>query len=283
MSQENSTPEKSQEMRKRILLGVLGAVFVGVMYFQFFSGGDDPKGTKPLALNGVKPTPTATPAPPRVGGSPVPIVSQPLDLASMSNRGPSGDGVGRNIFIYPTPTPPPPVKLPPTPTPTPPPPITLFSVNPPGVIARTSEFILTVLGEKIPPDGKVYLSGREYPTTFVSVTQIKANVPADAIRNAGNLGIEVRSVSDAKLYSNQLSLNVAEPPPPPYRYIGLIVRKTGTTAVLKAQGGEEEVLNVSKDSKFGHWKVISITPQKVVLEDTNIKVTHTINFTGETG
>jgi hypothetical protein len=107
-------------------------------------------------------------------------------------------------------------------------------------------------------------------------------VSADAIRNAGNLGVMVRSVSDAKIFSNQVSLNVAEPPPPQYRYIGMIVRKTGTVAVLKSQT-DDEVINVTKDSRFKQWRVLSITPQKIVLEDINIRVTHTINFTGETG
>lgn len=207
----------------------------------------------------------------------------------MSSRSAGGEGTGRNIFIYPPPPPPPtPKPLPPQPTP-PPPPVNLFSVNPAGVIARTGDQNLTLFGEKIPQDGRVYVDGREYPTTFVSEREIKAKLPADAIRNAGNLGVMVRSVGDAKIFSNQLSLNVAEPPPPPYRFIGLIVKKSGSTAVLKVVSpgpNEEDVINVTKDKIFGrnnNWKVISITPQKIVLEDTNLKVTHTLNFTGENG
>ncbi len=287
MSQENSTTEKSQETRKKILVGVLFAVLLGVLYFQFFSGGDEPQATGPN-INNVRPTPSPR-STPRPGGSPEIIISQPLDLASMSNRTAGGDGTGRNIFIYPPPPPPPtPRPLPPQPTP-PPPPVNLLSVNPAGVIARTSDQNLTIFGEKIPQDGKVYVDGREYPTTFVSEREIKAKLPADAIRNAGNLGVMVRSVSDAKLFSNQLSLNVAEPPPPPYRFIGLIVKKNGTTAVLKLispQKDEDDIINVTKDKIFGrsnNWKVISITPQKIVLEDTNIKVTHTLNFSAENG
>lgn len=289
MSQENPTPEKSQETRKRILLGGLFAVLAGVIYFQFFSGGDElapvvNQSSAPATASGAKPTPATTPrTTPRPGATPEEIIFQPLNLASMIGKASSGDGTGRNIFIYPTPTPAPtPKPLPPAPPP-PPPPVNLYSVNPSGVIARTAEFNLTVFGDKIPQDGKVFIEGREYPSTFVSVTEIKAKVPADAIRNSGNLGVQVRSESDAKMFSNQLSLNVAEPPAPPYRYIGLIISKKGTIAVIKSQA-DESVENVTKGQKFGtHWRVINITPQKIEVEDTNIKISHTINFTGESG
>jgi hypothetical protein len=281
MSQENPTTEKSNEKRKRILLGVLFAVLIAVFYFQFFPSGNKTQVAPPVAARG-----RATPAPaptPRPGDRRVPTISAPLDLASMTNRTGSSDGSGRNIFIYPTPTPPPTPK-PASPTPTPiPPPVTLFSANPGSVFAGSPDFNLSVLGEKIPQDGKILINGREFPTTFVNARELRARVTTDAIRSAGSLGIMVRSSSDAKLYSNQLPLNVSEPPRPPYRYIGRIVRGSGAIAVLKAQN-DEQVLNVSKDSVFGgRWKVISITPQKIVLEDTTIKVTHSIEFTGESG
>jgi hypothetical protein len=279
MSQENPTTEKSNEKRKRILLGVLLVVLIGALYFQFISGGNNAQVTTSLKGRG---TPTPTPTP-RGGDSKVPTISEPLDLASMTNRTGSGDGSGRNIFIYPTPTPVPTPK-PTAPTPTPiPPPITLFSANPGSVFARSPDFNLAVLGEKIPPDGKILINGREFPTTFVSARELRARVTGDAISSVGSLGIMVRSSSDAKLYSNQLPLNVKEPTPPPYRYIGLIERKTGVVAVLKAQN-DDPAFSVAKNSVFGgRWKVISIAPQRIVLEDTTIKVTHTINFTGESG
>jgi hypothetical protein len=287
MSQENPTPEKSQEKHKKILLGALFVALAGVIYFQFFSGGDEagPAVARPAGqttATGVKPSPTPRNAP-RPGATPEEIVFQPLNLASMSNKTGSGDGTGRNIFIYPPPPPPPTPKPQPTLPPPPPPPVNLYSVNPSGVIARTSEFNLTVFGDKIPQDGKVFVEGREYPSTFVSATEIRAKVPAEAIRTSGNLGVQVRSVSDAKMFSNQLSLNVAEPPAPPYRYIGLIVKKSVSIAVMKSQS-DESIENVTKGSKLGtHWRILEITPQKIIIEDTNIKISHTINFTGENG
>jgi hypothetical protein len=281
MSQENSTTEKSSEKRKWILLGALGVVLVVTFYLQFFSGGNRTQVTSPVAARG-----RATPAPaptPRASDRKVPTISEPLDLASMTDRTGSGDGIGRNIFIYPTPTPPPTPK-PASPTPTPiPPPVTLFSANPGSVYARSPDFNLAVFGEKIPQDGKILINSREFPTTFVSARELRARVTGDAIRSAGSLSILVRSSSDATLYSNQLPLNVTEPPPPNYRYIGRIERRTGAIAILKAKT-DDQVFSVGKDAVFGgRWKVISITPQRVVLEDTTIKVTHTIDFTGENG
>ncbi len=288
MSQEISTTEKAQETRKKILLGALLVVLGGVIYYQFFSSDDAPTPAKTTASAGSAASISSATAPaprptPRAGGTPEPIISQPLDLASMLGKDAASSGTGRNIFVYPTPTPlPPPPPQKPVPTP-PPPPISVFSVNPAGVIARTGNFTLTVFGDKIPQDAQGFVDGREYPTTFVSNTEIKIKVPAEAIRAPGNVGVMVRSKTDATLYSNQASITVAEPPSPPYRYIGIIVNKNGALAVLKSQA-DDEVINVRKDQKFGgHWKVISITPQKIELEDTNIKISHTINFTGENG
>ncbi len=284
MSQENSNSINSGETRKKILLGVLFVIFAGIVYLQFFTGGETPsKSSPPAAGTGasavVKPAPQPTPRP---GGSPEPIISQPLDLASMSSRAAAGGGTGRNIFVYPPPPTPTPAKPVPTPPPPPPPPLTAYSVNPSGVIARTGEFNLTIFGEKFPSDSRVYIEGREVPTTFVSANEVKAKVSAETIGRASNLGVQVRSQTNAALYSNQITLNVAEPPAPPYRFIGLIVSKKGTIAVLKSQT-DDEVINVVKGQKFKNWRVINITSQRIEVEDTNIKVSHVINFSGENG
>jgi hypothetical protein len=277
MSQENKPPEKSKLSRQKILLGVLGVVLIGVLYLQLFSGSTVEKTTSGAPRTIVaKASPT-----PRAKAKADEIVSQPLDLASLTNRASAAGGTGRNIFIYPTPTPPPPPKptpIPPTPVP---PPVTLFTVNPAGVIARTADFTITLYGQKIPQDAKVFLNGRDFPATFVSEREIKAKITADAIRTGGSMGIQVRSASDAKLFSNSISLNVTEPPPPPYRYVGIIVEKKGSTAVLKSTS-DNEFVRIMRDQKFGtYWRVVNIDPQKIVVEDTRIKVTHTIEFTGE--
>src|SRR5262245_33568334 len=284
MSQENPTPEqiqKNKETRNKLLLGALALLLVGLVYFQFFSGSDTPNKSS-VAASAPKTTPSPTPQR-QTSGTPAPIISQPLDLASMQGGSHSGGGTGRNIFIYPTPTPPPPPP-PPTPIVTPTPwPIPVASLNPGGVIARTADFTLTVFGEKMPQDAQGFVNGRAYPTSFISATQVKINVPAEAIRMPGSLSVTVRSKSDAKLESNPTILNVAAPPEPPYKYIGLITLKNVPTAVLVSQSSEDDVYNVRKGLVIGgKWKIINITPQKVEIEDTSIKVSHVINYTNDT-
>jgi hypothetical protein len=280
MSQENSKAENTNEKRKKILLVVLGLVLIFVIYLQFFPGSNDAQARRPAAAV-ARPSPTPTP---RAGEKKAPTISEPLDLTSMTERTGSSDGIGRNIFIYPTPTPPPTPK-PMTPTPTPiPPPVVLRAANPGSVFARSPDFNLVIYGEKIPEDGKIYLNGREFPATFVSAGELRTRITSDAIRSAGSINILVRSASDAKLFSNQIPLTVSEGPKPQYRYIGRIEKRTGTIVVLKAQEGEQQVISISKDMVFGgRWKLVSISPQRIVVEDTSIKVTHTIQYTGENG
>jgi uncharacterized protein (TIGR03437 family) len=159
----------------------------------------------------------------------------------------------------------------------------VYSLNPGGVIARTRDFTLTVFGDKMPQDAQGFINGRAYPTTFVSATQVKINVPADAIKMPGSLSVMVRSQSDPNLISNSTPLNVAPPPEPPYKYIGLITIKNAPAAVLASQGNDDDIYNAKKGQVIGgKWKIINITPQKVEIEDTNIKVSHTINYTIDT-
>jgi hypothetical protein len=282
MSQENPTPEqiqKSKESRNKLVLGALLLALVVVVYLQFFSGSD---AQNPVASATPRVTPSPTPQR-QTSGTPAPIISQPLDLASMQGGSQSSGGIGRNIFIYPTPTPPPPPTPAPTlPTPTPWP-IPVYSLNPGGVIARTRDFTLMVFGEKMPQDAQGFVNGRAYPTTFVSATQVKINVPADAIKMPGSLSVMVRSQSNPELVSNPTPLNVAAPPEPPYKYIGLITIKNAPTVVLASQGADDDIYNAKKGQVIGgKWKIINITPQKVEIEDTSIKVSHIINYTIDT-
>lgn len=259
-------------------------VMVGVFYLQFFTG-DDSTPTTPVAGNTPtrkpSPTPTPTPRPLRPGEKAVPIITQPLQFAWFEKRT-SGDGTGRNIFVYPPPPPPPtPRPMPPQPPP-PPPPIFLSALSPSGVFGRTSGFTMNVMGDKIPEDAQVFLEGRPYPTKFHSANKVDVQVPAEAIRNGGSLGVQVRSKSDANLFSNSIGLIVQEPPLPPYRYVGLVSNKRGMTAVLKSQADESEVLNVVKGTKVGtHWRVVNITTTKIEIEDLNIRIVHAINLTAE--
>ena len=160
-----------------------------------------------------------------------------------------------------------------------------MGINPAGTIAKTEELNLTVTGLKFPADARIFYDGREIQTQYLDESHLQGVITADLKRNPGNPGIQVRSLSDSKLFSNSLSFNVAEPPAPPYRYVGLIVSKQGSIAVLKAQA-DEDMINVKKGSVLGkppRWEVLSISPQRIEIMDVNIKVQHVINFTGDGG
>src|SRR5260370_20543574 len=89
----------------------------------------------------------------------------------------------------------------------------------------------------------------------------------------------VRS-SDGKLYSNNIMLNVAQPPVPNYNYVGIIGKpRFNDTAVLQKKS-DKELLNVQRgDLLEGRFRVSSISEREVVLVDTNLKIRHTIPFT----
>lgn len=284
-TQENQAPDAAQEQRKKVLLGVLAAVMIFVFWWQdpFELFTSDDAGTVANAQPKTSPTPRISPTP--RGGKELPVVTSELkpELAFLKNT--PLDGIGRNIFVYPTPTPAPTPKPLPPPPPAPTPPINLVGINPAGVIGKTGEFNMTVTGLKFPGDARIYLDGREIQTQLIDESHLQGVVTAEMIRTPGNLGVQVRSVADAKMYSNQLSLNVAEPPAPPYRYVGLIVSKQGTIAVLKSQT-DDDMINVKKGQVVGkpaRWEIVSISAQRIEIMDRNIKVSHVINFTGDTG
>ncbi|MFZ4627695.1 MAG: hypothetical protein ACOYNR_05125 [Blastocatellia bacterium] len=292
--------EKSAETRKKVLLGVLFLVLAGVLYLQFFVEEErGSAGGTPVAAPAVSSTPSTSRSQVTTGPKPsggrslaaAPIVSQPLDIGSMVKKGAVSSGTGRNIFVYPTPTPPPPPPPPPPgpppPPPPPPPPVQLLGLTPDAVLARTKAFELTARGEKIPADASLIIEGKRYLGTVKGSSEITVTVPAEAIEKPGVLRVQIRSVQDPTLFSNQALLNVGEPPPPLYRYVGLIVTRTKKVAILKAID-QESIVHVELNKRFGKegqakWKMISITPQMVTVEDTDIQVTHTINYTGEDG
>jgi hypothetical protein len=297
MTQQSTThsTQNSSEVRKKVLLGILFLVLVGVLYLQFFVEEDRGRTGSTAVLSGASPTPPPPIRPPagvrptgRGAAAWAPIVSQPLDIGSMVNKTPGSAGTGRNVFVYPTPTPPPPPPpLPPPPPPPPPPPVRLLTLSPPGVLARTKAFELTIFGEKIPQDSYITVEGQRYEGKSVKQTEISTIIPAEAIRNPGNLRVQVRSASDSLLFSNQLTINVAEPPPPLYRYVGLIVTRSKTLAVLKSIE-DDSLVNIEVNQLFGKkgtpkWRLIDVSPQKITVEDTEIQITHSIPFTGEDG
>lgn len=283
-SQENQAPEAAQEQRKKVLLGVLFVLLLFVLWWVDPLGLFTSEDAGPVVNAQQKASPTPRTSPTPRGGKVDPIVTFELqpELAFVKNT--PLDGIGRNIFVYPTPTPPPPPP-PQAPVPTPPPPpIQLVGINPAGTLAKTGEFNLTVTGLKFPADARIFLDGREIQTQYLDESHLQGVVTADMKRNPGNLGVQVRSLADAKMFSNSMTLNVAEPPAPPYRYVGLIVSKQGTIAVLKAMA-DDDMVNVKKGQVLGkppRWEIVNINPQRIEILDVTIQVSHVINFTGDT-
>jgi hypothetical protein len=187
----------------------------------------------------------------------------------------------RNIFAYYEP----PKVIPgalvtPTPTPTPPPPILLASISPSNVYARTDDFKLEAAGDKFTSDMRIFVDGRELPTTYKGPQQLTATIPASIISAPGARQIVVRT-PDNRLYSNQLPINVAAPPTPNYTYIGIISPQNRVTDTALVQDRSNR--NVSSvyrgDIIGGRFRVTSISEKELVLVDTSLKIKHILPMT----
>ena len=274
-------PNNPNEKKKMIAAGALGLVALLVLGYVIFGGGSSKpatNGNPPVARN----SPTPRPSPGTSSGDDV----QPNDCGECkeviySGGVPPVSDANRNIFAFyipPSPTPKPQPSLP-TPTPTPMPPITASSLSPSNVYARTpTDFTLQVSGDKFTPAVHVFLDGRDLQTRFISAQQVFATVPASFISNPGVKNIMVQT-PDRQLYSNQIALNVTQPPVPNFTYVGLIGKpRANDTAVLQDKSNKE-LLNVQRGDAVGsRFKVVSISDREVKLIDTTLKITHTIPF-----
>jgi len=273
-------PNNPNEKKKIIAAVVLGIVAIAVLGYLFFSGSSK------------KPTPNtnqigarSTPTPARAGTTQAlpDTTSDDLSMVQPIVYNPTGAAASeadRNIFAYYVP-PPQPVRPPATPTPTPTPPLTVSSVNPTSVYARTTDFSLQVGGDKFTPAVRIFIDGRQMQTRFVSAQQVATTVTADLIANPGNRRIEVKT-ADGSLYSDVGDVVVTPPPVPNYSYIGLIGKpRFNDTAVLQDKNSKD-LLNVQRgDVVGGRFRVNSISDNEVVLVDTTLKIRHTLPFSTE--
>jgi len=277
-------PNNPNEKKKIIAAAALGVVAIAVLGYVFF--GSSGSSSKPPTN---KPTPVAGPRP--AGND---TTKQPLGDATVSEdlsgltpipaswSVPAVDDPNRNIFAYYEPTPTPIIIKPtPTPTPTPPPPLTLSSLAPANVYARTADFSLEAMGDKFVAGVRISIDGRDLQTRFINPQQIGATVPASLISTPGVRQVMARSF-DGKLYSNVLTLNVAAPPLPNYSYVGIIGKPRGNDVAVLIDKGNKELLNVMRgDVMGGRFRVTSISERELVLTDTMLKIKHTLPFTTE--
>ncbi|HET9479825.1 MAG TPA: hypothetical protein VFO72_10800 [Pyrinomonadaceae bacterium] len=271
---------KPGEKKKLIWAGALGLVAIIVLWWTFIGFDSGPKTAA---------RPTATPTPQRAAqqnpqrpanGTVSPEVKN-LEAFTEVQFNPASYNAPeakRNIFAYYIPPPKPvvtPTQPPPSPTPTPP--VLLASVSPANVYARTAEFKLEAAGDKFTPAMKIFVDGRELPTSYKSPQEVSATVPASFIAAPGARSVVVRT-PDNSLFSNGATINVAAPPTPNYSYIGIISPENRLADVALVQDkNNKNVLNVNKgDVLSGRFRVTSISEKELVLTDTTLKIKHTI-------
>jgi hypothetical protein len=270
-------PNNPNEKKKMIAAAALGVAALITLGYLFLGGS-----SKPAPSAGARPTPT--PRRPPTGPPPEDAVTEDLTAFREINYSGTAAGApdsGRNIFSYYEP-PPPPVKQLPTPTPAPPPPLTVSSVSPATVYARTGDFSLQVGGDKFTPAVRIIIDGRAVPTRYINAQQLGTTVTADMIANPGNRRIEVKT-PDGALYSNVASLNVTPPPVPNYTYVGLIGKPRGNDIAVLQDKGSKDLLNAQRgDTIGGRFRITSISDKEILLIDTNLKISHKMPFSPDT-
>lgn len=274
-------PNNPNEKKKMIAAAALALVAIVVLGYVFFGGSSSKPPTNQT-------TARSSPTVARPGGKEPPLEGPPVDesIYKEVNYNPGVPAVAdadRNIFAFyePPPPTPKPVYIP-TPTPTPTPPVMISSLAPSTVYAGTpADFSLQVSGDKFTPAVHVTLDGRDLPTRFISSQQLFATVSQTLIKNAGVRQVMARS-SDGKLYSNTITLNISQPTPPNFTYVGIIGKKAfNDTAVLQDKGSKEFVRVQRGDPVGGRFRVVSISEKEVILIDSSLKIPFRLAFTAD--
>jgi hypothetical protein len=201
------------------------------------------------------------------------IIYQPLSYDAPEAK--------RNIFAYyEPPKPQPPAPKVEQPSPTPPPPVLLASISPSNAYARSGDFKLEAAGDKFTSELRIYIDGRELPTTYISPQQLSTTVPASIIANPGARQVMVRT-PDNRLYSVPLALSVAAPPIPNYTYVGIIspTTRVGDTALVQEKNNKNIVGVQRGDLLSGRFRVTSISDKELVLIDSTLKIQHKLAMT----
>jgi len=270
------------ERNKLILAGALGIVALLFLWWTFFGfGGSSNTGIQRPA--GQSPQSVANRVPSKLpqtsvveSNAPSQDVPQPV----VYRRPVSAPEAGRNIFVYFEPPPKTePVPVTPTPTPTPTPPVLLANISPANVFAKTADFTLELAGDKITSQLRVVIDNTEVPTRYIGPQQLSATVPAALIANPGSRQVMLRS-ADGKVYSNTLTLSVAEAPKPNYTYIGIIGTPHHIDTAILQDKSNKETLNVQRgDLLGGRFRITSISEKEVVVVDSNLKIKHSLGMT----
>lgn len=268
---------KTTAERNKTLAAMLLPLIALVLLLRMFFGGD----SRPAAKAGPKPTPTPLSAVAAAGGAQDLVMPTALpEIIKVSDARPPS----RNIFAFYVP----PVRTTaavapsevPTPTPAPPPPLSLGSVSPANVFARTADFDLEVAGDKFTPDSRVFVEGQELPTTFKSAQALAAKVPAALITAQGARTVEVKT-PDNRLYSNTATFNVMPAPTPQVAFIGVLGAPgyARDKAILKPNQSNDLLTVQRNDVVAGRFKVVNISERSVEFLDTQLNLKHSVPFT----
>lgn len=273
---------KPGEKKKLIYAGVLGLAAILVLWWVFFGFGSSTPTNRPQPA----------PSPQRAGQTQPPrqntqtaspdaqaaeAFTKPVIYVTSAYNAPEAQ---RNIFSYYEPPRPVVAVATPIPTPTPlPPGILVTAANPSNVYARTADFKLELAGDKFSPAVRIYIDGRELPTAYKSPQEVSTTIPASFITNPGTRTVSVRT-PDNKLFSNDVTINVAAPPTPNFTYIGIISPTNRIDVALVQDRNNKNLLNAYKgDVIGGRFRVTSISDKELVLVDTSLKIKHTLPMT----
>jgi hypothetical protein len=192
---------------------------------------------------------------------------RPLPLQALKGGRASSRDSERNVFVYYVPPPPPPPVVPPPP----PPPITIYSLDPSSVFAKTKDFTLRVSGQGFPEDAQIFVRGTTpLKTSRASARELNATVEKRLIAAPGQLQVEVKNAT-GELYSNPLFITINDPPTPPYTYIGRI-----DNLVYLQKGPSDRLLARLGQTVEDRWRVAQVGSENVVLEDVLLGIPYTI-------
>lgn len=278
--------KSTTERNKMIAAIVLGVIAVFALYFAFGRSLFSSSASTARAT----PTPTAK-VTVNVNQDPnkfkLPSADeQALNNVTMVNYVPGNSyapDAGRNIFAFYEPPLPTPYSPTPFPTPTPmapatpgPTPVYIATfITPQSVYAGSQGFRLEVNGERFTPDARIYFNQTEFPTTFINAQKLVTDIPASLITTEGTRQIIIQA-PDGKAYSNQVMLQVQAPPRPGLKYVGMIGRKryNNDTAYFLESSKPTPFGARLNDVVGGRFRLISITPQQVIFEDTSLGFKH---------